>query len=325
MAINKRQQLITILANHADDYISGQAISDQLNISRTAVWKHINELKKAGYQFESVPRKGYRLLARPTALNDHTVQWGLETDWLGQTIIFQEEMPSTQDLAHELARKDYPHGTVVLTNFQQAGRGRMERVWESNNHGGIWLSLLLRPNIPPYQASQMTLFVAVTLVETLERLTDQRIEIKWPNDLFINGKKICGILTEMQAELEAINYLVIGFGINVNQTSEDFPERLQDRSTSLQMETKQYWNRSTIIQAILKDFEYAYQRYLNNGFDEVKQKWLQHAYRLNQTLTIKQHHDVFEAQIEGINHDGALLVKTENGKQRMIYSAEIDW
>lgn len=325
MTKNKRHQLIAILADQGDQYVSGQSLSEQLNISRTAVWKHMNELKKNGYQFESVPRKGYRLVSKPLQLDDNTIKWGLDTEWLGKTIEFRDKLDSTQDLAHQFARKNYPHGTVVITNRQLAGRGRRARSWESNHDGGIWLSMILRPDIPPHQASQMTLFVAVTLVETIERLTGVPLKIKWPNDLFIGNKKLCGILTEMQAELEVIQYLVIGFGVNVNQKQTDFPQGLQNKSTSLQMETGQQWNRTELVQAILQDFEQSYAYYLEHGFDFVKQKWFDHAYRIQEKLEIRQHNDTFRAVMEGINDDGALIVRTEAGDQRVIYSAEINW
>ncbi len=325
MTTNKRHELISLLAEQDDRYISGQALSEKLEVSRTAIWKHINELKKDGYQFESVPKKGYRLIAKPEKLNESTIKWGLATKWLGKRIEFKQEVASTQDLAHTLARKGAEHGTVVTTNKQLSGRGRMDRRWVSDHDGGIWMSLILRPNIPPHQASQMTLFVAVTLVDTLERVTGQKIQIKWPNDLFIDGKKISGILTEMQAELEAIQYLIIGFGINVNQLSKDFPESLEGKSTSLRMESGQEWNRQAIIQNVLRDFEIAYQTYLDTGFEPIKEKWLAHAYRLNEKIHVKTSQEDYVATVKGITNDGALIVLNDKNEEKVIYSAEIIW
>ncbi|GAE91391.1 biotin operon repressor [Gracilibacillus boraciitolerans JCM 21714] len=325
MTNNKRNEIIAILAKQEQQFISGQMLSEQLQISRTAIWKHMNELKKDGYQFESVPKKGYRLLAKPNQLNESSIKWGLDTNWLGQTIIFKEQIGSTQDLAHELARKGEKHGTVIIANRQLAGRGRMEKRWLSDDNGGIWLSMVLRPTIPPHQASQMTLFVAVTLVDTLERLTDQTIQIKWPNDLFINGKKLAGILTEMQAELEAIQYLIIGFGINVNQNINNFSEDIRHKSTSLKIVSSQEWNRTELIQFILQDFEGAYQNYLRTGFEPIKQKWLKHAYKFNDSIFIKTGQEAFYATIKGITDDGALMVCDEQKQDRVIYSAEIYW
>ncbi|WP_018933733.1 biotin--[acetyl-CoA-carboxylase] ligase [Gracilibacillus lacisalsi] len=325
MTNNKRHELISILAEQEDRYISGQALSEKLDVSRTAIWKHINELKKDGYQFDSVPKKGYRLVSKPEQLNESTIKWGLETDWLGKRIDFRQELASTQDLAHALARKGAEHGTVVTTSKQLSGRGRMDRRWVSDHDGGIWMSIILRPSIPPHQASQMTLFVAVTLVETLERITGQKIQIKWPNDLFIDGRKISGILTEMQAELEAIQYLIIGFGINVNQLSTDFPEELKEKSTSLRIASGQEWNLREMIQDILQDFELAYQSYLQTGFEPIKAKWLKHAYKLKEKIHVKTNQEEYNATVNGITDDGALVVLKDNQDERVIYSAEITW
>ncbi|WP_058307603.1 biotin--[acetyl-CoA-carboxylase] ligase [Gracilibacillus massiliensis] len=325
MVHKKRHELIAILAENEHQFISGQALSEQLDISRTAIWKHINELKKDGYQFESAPKKGYRLLAKPDQLNETTIKWGLETEWLGKSIIFKEKVDSTQDLAHSLARKGAEHGTIILADRQLAGRGRMERPWVSDDSGGIWMSIILRPAIPPHQASQMTLFVAVTLVEALEQATGQSIQIKWPNDLFINGKKITGILTEMQAELEAIQYLIIGFGINVNQGIDQFPKEIREKVTSLKIASGQEWSRTNLVQTILREFEKAYQLYIDSGFEAIKQKWMAHAYKLHEKIFIKTTQASFSATVQGISNEGALIVKDEENVEKLIYSAEINW
>ncbi|UOQ85859.1 biotin--[acetyl-CoA-carboxylase] ligase [Gracilibacillus salinarum] len=325
MISSKRYQLISILAEQGDNYISGQMLSERLQISRTAIWKHMNELKKDGYQFESAPKKGYRLIKKPDNLNESTIKWGLKTNWLGKQIEFQESMTSTQDIAHDLARKGAAHGTVITTNNQLRGRGRMDRTWHSDNDGGIWMSLILRPDIPPHQASQITLFVAVTLVESLERHTGLDIQIKWPNDLFINGKKISGILTEMQAELESIQYLIIGFGINVNQSMEQLPSEINKRSTSLRMESDNNWDKLTLIQQLLHDFEKAYELYFETGFEPIKQKWLKHAYKLHELVHVKTFQEEYDAEIKGIYDDGALIVTKRNGDDERIYSADITW
>ncbi|PWU68660.1 biotin--[acetyl-CoA-carboxylase] ligase [Gracilibacillus dipsosauri] len=325
MKDSKRNQLIQLLAKHEEDYISGQTLSDKLGISRTAVWKHINELKKDGYQFESAPRKGYKLIHRSSDLSESSIKWDLQTNWVGQKVYFQEEMDSTQDYAHRLARKNAEHGTVVITNKQKKGRGRMNRSWESNHPEGIWISILLRPDTPPHHASQMTLFTAVSIVESLRLITNADIQIKWPNDLYLNGKKICGILTEMQAELDQIDYLIIGFGINVNQTLATFPEDLKNKSTSLSIETGKEWNRKELIQIILENFEDHYHHYLENGFHHTKQKWMNYAYKLNEKVEVKTPKSHYSATIQGINDEGALIVKKENQQLETIYSAEIHW
>ncbi|WP_163537637.1 biotin--[acetyl-CoA-carboxylase] ligase [Gracilibacillus sp. YIM 98692] len=325
MKHSSRNQLIEYLSTMDQEYISGPELSKILNISRTAVWKHINELKKDGYQFETVHKKGYKLIQTPSHLSESSLQWDLHTKWLGKNLIYKEELGSTQTLAHQLAQDDAPHGTVVITNNQTSGRGRLNRKWESNHSDGIWMSIILRPKLAPYNASQMTLFTAVTLVDTLNTLTNLNVQIKWPNDLFINGKKCCGILTEMQAELDGIQYMVIGIGMNVNQDAHSFSEELLHQATSIRMETGEQWDRKQLITAILDNFEKAYKTYMDNGFSQIKQKWTKNAYKLNEKVHITMSNQSFDATIKGITEDGALLVFSDEEELVRVYSAEINW
>ncbi|KAB8138462.1 biotin--[acetyl-CoA-carboxylase] ligase [Gracilibacillus oryzae] len=325
MKETKRDQLINLLAQNEKDFISGQAVSGKLNISRTAVWKHINELKKDGYQFEAVPKKGYRLISSPTSVNETTIKWDLKTEWLGQTLIFKDEVDSTQNIAHQLAREGAESGTVVVANKQLKGRGRLNRKWISHQDDGIWMSLILRPEMPPYQASQMTLFTAVSVVDTISKFVKLPVKIKWPNDLFIGNKKFCGILTEMQAELDHIEYLVIGIGLNINQKQTAFPTEIQSKTTSLAIASNQHFDRKTLIQQLLVDYEKNYLEFQRTGFSYVKDKWIENAYKLGENVFIKMPKKSFEATIKGISDDGALLVQTNQNTIEKVYSAEIHW
>ncbi|MFC4404372.1 biotin--[acetyl-CoA-carboxylase] ligase [Gracilibacillus xinjiangensis] len=325
MKETKRDQLIDILANSQNGFISGQELSRNLQISRTAVWKHINELKKDGYQFEAVPKRGYRLLSRPSAVNESTIKWDLQTEWLGQSLVFKDEVDSTQNIAHQLAREGAVNGTTIIANKQLHGRGRLNREWVSHHDDGIWMSMILRPEMAPCHASQMTLFTATSVVDTLAKFANIPVKIKWPNDLFINDKKFCGILTEMQAELDHIEYMVIGIGINVNQESMSFPEEIRQKSTSLAIETQEKWDRRVLIQQLLVDFETTYREFLTQGFSYVKDKWTNNAYKLGEKVLVNMPKKSFEATIEGITDDGALLVRTIDNNIEKIYSAEIHW
>ncbi|SER12710.1 BirA family transcriptional regulator, biotin operon repressor / biotin-[acetyl-CoA-carboxylase] ligase [Gracilibacillus ureilyticus] len=325
MKETKRDQLIDILAQCDEGFISGQELSRKLEISRTAVWKHINELKKDGYQFEAVPKKGYRLLSHPLAVNETTLKWDLQTKWLGQKLVFKDEVDSTQDIAHQLAREGAENGTTIIANKQLKGRGRLNRKWVSHHDDGIWMSMIIRPEMAPYHASQMTLFTATSLVDTIRKFADLPIKIKWPNDLFMDGKKFCGILTEMQAELDHIEYMIIGIGLNVNQEINLFPEEIQNKTTSLAAQTQYKWDRIRLIQQLLADFETNYQEFQACGFSYVKDKWTSNAYKLGERVYIKMPKKSFEATIEGITDDGALLVNTADNIVEKIYSAEIHW
>ncbi|MFG6114546.1 biotin--[acetyl-CoA-carboxylase] ligase [Halobacillus sp. MO56] len=320
-----RQRLIKILESNRDSYLSGQELSDQLNVSRTAVWKHMKELGKDGYEIEAAPRKGYRIVAYPDKVTKNTLQWGLNTSRIGRDIFHYEQVSSTQDIAHQLAKEGYGHGTVVVADEQVKGKGRMSRAWHSKRNEGIWFSLLLKPELPPVQAPQITLLTAVVLAEAIASISDLSPQIKWPNDLLINHKKIAGILTEMQAEQDQIQYIVLGIGINVNQDESSLPEDIRHKATSLRQESGKTWDINWLIQLILETFENTYEQFIQEGFLPIKNKWEKYGYRLGQEVTISTMRKTWQATLVGIEADGALLTRTEEGIQEKLYSAEIHW
>ncbi|WP_188453883.1 biotin--[acetyl-CoA-carboxylase] ligase [Virgibacillus oceani] len=320
-----RNKLIKILEKTRNEYVSGQFLSEELNISRAAIWKHMKELEKDGYEIEGKSKKGYRILKSPEKLSENTVQWGLNTKWLGKKVIHKPTTASTQHIAHQLAQESAPHGTIIIADEQTAGKGRMNRKWHSTAGKGIWMSILLRPEILPYLAPQLTLLTATVLADVLSKDTTIEPKIKWPNDILINSKKTAGILTEMQAEQDQIQYVVIGIGINVNQTTSDIPENINSKATSLQIETNNAFDITNLIQHILQTFENAYDAYIKNGFPNVKDKWESYGFRIGETIQIKTIKKNWHATFLGIAEDGALLTKAEDEEIKRLYSAEIDW
>ncbi|WP_029267905.1 biotin--[acetyl-CoA-carboxylase] ligase [Virgibacillus alimentarius] len=320
-----RNKLIKLLAASKDDYISGQLLSEKLNISRSAIWKHMEKLKKDGYEIEGKSNQGYRMIRLPDKLSENTVQWGLNTQWIGKSIIHKTSTPSTQIIAHQAAQNDALHGTVVIADEQTSGRGRMSRQWHSTKQKGIWLSLILRPNISPYLAPQLTLLTATVLADVIYSVTKIRPQIKWPNDILMHSKKTAGILTEMQAEQDQIQYVVIGMGINVNQAKNDFPDIIQKKATSLKIETNQTWDIVKLIQEILVTFEQSYDTYIKNGFPHIKNKWESYGFKIGKTIWVKTLQEEFKAIFSGIAEDGALLIKTIQGETKQLYSGEINW
>ncbi|WP_100010813.1 biotin--[acetyl-CoA-carboxylase] ligase [Lentibacillus sediminis] len=320
-----RNRLIKLLDAYPDTYISGQQLSNELNISRNAVWKHMNELKKDGYKIESRPKKGYRIISLPAKLSENTLQWGLDTAWIGKNLLHKETVASTQLIAHEKARENTVHGTVVIADEQTKGKGRMDRSWHSAKGKGIWMSIILRPSISPSLAPQLTLMTATVLADVLHKHTGKNPQIKWPNDILFNGKKIAGILTEMQAEQDQIQYLVIGIGLNVNHSSAELPAELEGRASSLKLETGKNWQIQSLIQEILTTFEQAFDLYMEKGFRDVKQKWESYGYKVGRTISIKTMRDHWKGTFLGIAEDGALLATDKNGETEKFYSAEIDW
>ncbi|MFC7320673.1 biotin--[acetyl-CoA-carboxylase] ligase [Halobacillus campisalis] len=319
-----RNRLIKLL-NQEDNYISGQQLSDHLNISRTAVWKHMKELEKDGYEVEAVQRKGYRIIASPDKTSENTIHWGLSTSWIGHQLHHYEEVDSTQDIVHQLAKQGKPHGTVVVADEQIKGKGRMSRPWHSPKGKGIWMSILLRPELSPVQAPQITLLAATVLAKVITSQSQLIPFIKWPNDILINHKKVSGILTEMQAEHDQIQYVAIGIGINLNQSAEEIPVDIRHKASSLRAESKEEWNITSTIQEILKQFESTYDQYAAEGFNYVKEIWETYGYKIGEKVTISTMRRTWEATLVGIEPDGALIARDSEGKREKLYSAEIQW
>lgn len=322
-----RSKLIQLLAQdkNSNNYISGQTLSDQLNITRSAIWKHMNELKKDGYVIEGKARKGYRIISFPNKLSENTIKWGLNTEWLGQTIYHYNSLESTQKVAHDLAKEGAEHGTIIISNEQTEGRGRVDREWFSKDEKGIWMSFILRPDILPFQAPQLTLLTATVLANVINESADIVPQIKWPNDILINNKKMTGILTEMQAEQDYVSYIIVGMGINVNHEYSDLDESIRNLATSINIETKKELNLLTFTQSILESFEEKYENYLHNGFSNIKTEWEKYGFKLGHKLNIKINDTEWIGTFTGIAADGALLAQDENGETKKIYSAEITW
>lgn len=320
-----RNKLIQLLEDNKDGFISGQLLSEKLNVSRNSIWKQMKNLEKAGYKIEAKPKLGYRIVYYPDQLNEYTLQWGLDTSWLGKNIIHKEHISSTQIVAHQLAQEGAEHGTIVIADEQTTGKGRMGRHWHSSKDKGIWMSMILRPTILPYLAPQLTLLTATIIADVIHSHTKIKPHIKWPNDILINGKKVAGILTEMQAEQDRIQYVVIGIGLNVNQIKSDLPTDINTKATSIRIETGKRWLLKEVVQKLLITFEERFTNYLDTGFPDVKNKWEGYGFKIGEPIWIKTVKKRWQATFMGIAEDGALLTKTTQGGVEKIYSAEIEW
>ncbi|MCJ7839480.1 biotin--[acetyl-CoA-carboxylase] ligase [Lederbergia sp. NSJ-179] len=318
-----KRQMIEALAQAQGQFLSGQRLADLIGCSRTAIWKHIEELRKTGIKIEAVRKKGYRLIHLPDGLTENEILYGLETKVLGQHIIHLETTESTQLIAHQEAAKGAPEGTIVISEEQTRGKGRMAREWHSAKGKGIWMSLIIRPVLPLEKAPQFTLIAAIAVARAIEDVTGLEPEIKWPNDLLLNGKKMTGILTELQGEADQINYLVIGIGMNVNQAKDHFPKALQNKSTSLLIETGKEIHRKTLVQRILKNFEKYYAIYIEKGFTPLKIIWEDYAISIGKTVTAQTKGESITGIAEGITDEGVLMVRDQNGKLHFIYSADL--
>ncbi len=298
-------------------------LAGRLGLSRTAVWKRINRLKGQGYGIEGSPRRGYRLLALPDRLLPPEIAAGVKLSLLAGPIHYFDSLPSTNDLAKELGSRNAPEGTLVVAEGQSRGRGRLGRDWNSPAGLGLYVSLLLRPELPPSELPQITLTAAVAVVRALQRAAAVAVGIKWPNDLVLDGKKLGGILTEMESESDQIRHLVVGLGLNVN--NRDFPADLANLATSLALSRGRAFSRLQILQAWLEEFERLYRLFLDREFPAILEEWKEHTVTLGRAVTVRQGPVEVCGQAVEVAGDGALLVRTRTGEIVRVTSGEIAW
>lgn len=313
---------VLMLLKQTDGYLSGQDICDRLKVSRTAVWKVINQLKEEGYEIEAVRNRGYRLMSVADVITEAELKSRIRGSWAGTHLMYYEEVDSTNDQAKRLGEAGSLHGTLVVADRQSAGKGRRGRGWVSPGGTGIWMSMLMRPLIPPAHASMLTLVMALAVAEGIEAETGLEALIKWPNDIVVAGKKVCGILTEMSAELDCIHYVVTGMGINVNMA--EFPEELKEKATSLFLEAGHSFSRSGIIAQIMKALEPHYEQFIRHedltGFLEPYHRRLANIGREVCVLTPGNN---YQGTAMGINEKGELLVRMEDGTVSQVVSGEV--
>lgn len=315
-------QIIKILKNNKENFISGQEISNRLKVSRTAVWKIISKLKEEGYMIESVSRKGYRLIKSPDILEPELIREKIQTNYIGKYIYHYETIDSTNRVAKELASK-VEEGTIVLSEEQIKGKGRLGRNWTSPRGKGIWMSIVLKPNIAPSEAPKITQIGAAAVSKAIQEVGVEN-KIKWPNDIVINGRKTCGILTEMSGEINRVNYIVVGIGVNVNLEEKDFPRELIDMATSLKIEKNKPVDRIELVTKIINNFEALYDDFINTGsiissIDICKKN----SALINNRVKIINGDNIKESIAIDINDEGRLIVKDDKGVIEEIISGEI--
>lgn len=319
----KNEEILKKL-REARDYVSGQELCEYYGVSRTAVWKAIKQLEKDGYVIEAQNNKGYRLVELDGDIfSKIEIESCLDTAWIGKNIIFHKETGSTNIDAKLLAEQGEEEGTVVVADMQTEGRGRRGRGWVSPAGKDIYMTILLRPQCGPEKASALTLVMAIAVLEALEEVISQPCGIKWPNDIVINNKKVCGILTEMSAEIDGIHYVVIGSGINVNQSQ--LAEDIRDKATSLYIESGEKINRSKLTARVLYYFEKNYAVFKESwdltGLVEKYNRFLVNRGREVRVLDPKGEYDGIAW---GINEKGELLVERKSdGQTVLVYAGEV--
>ncbi len=303
-------------------YVSGQELCRQLGVSRTAVWKVIKQLEAEGYEIQAVRNKGYCLVEMTDRLSGAEIESCIKGGLIGNRVVYFEETDSTNTRAKALAEEGAPEGTLVVAEKQNAGKGRRGRGWSSPPGSGIWMSVILRPDMEPSRASMLTLVAALGVSEGISRVTGIMPGIKWPNDLVLSGKKICGILTEMTTELDSIQYVVIGMGINVN--TDEFPTEIRDRASSLYLESGRTWKRGSLIGAMAHAMGEYYEEFLKvKDLSLLKEEYEKGLVNLNRRVTVLAREGAWDGICRGIDSQGELLVERENGDVRQVLSGEV--
>jgi BirA family biotin operon repressor/biotin-[acetyl-CoA-carboxylase] ligase len=318
-----KEQILRLL-RESGSYVSGQRLCEELGVSRTAIWKKIKALQEEGYQITAVTNKGYLLEAEPDLMNEDAVGSLLHTKQLGRTMAYFDEIDSTNNYCKRMAEEGAPHGLLAVADRQVSGRGRRGRVWETPSGTSVAMSMLLRPQLQPDRASMLTIVAAMAVAEAVKSVSALPVKIKWPNDIVINGKKLCGILTEMSVELSAINYVVVGIGINVNNSS--FPEEIAHTATSMYLEQKSHVSRSRVIAAVTDAFERYYEIFMETqDLSGLKEDYEKNLVNLGAGVRVVTGEGVVEDEgtALGIDAFGRLMVQLDDGSVKNVMAGEV--
>lgn len=305
-------------------FVSGGQLSRDLKVSRTAIWKHISALRERGYVIEAVPSRGYRLVSTPDNLDSDEIAARLGAALVGRRLVCLKETGSTNSDAFRLAEEGAPEGTVVVAEAQTGGKGRRGRAWSSPAGVNLYCSVILRPGVMPHEAPQLTFLSAVAVARTIERVTGLLPEIKWPNDVLMGGRKVAGLLNEMSAETDAINFVILGLGVNLNMTLAQFPHDLRHPATSLFLESGQRVDRTGFAATMLNELDGLYADFVAHGFDPVREEWRSRCNARGREVVVSDAgSEVVRGMFNGIDGDGALLVRLPDGRIERILSGDV--
>ncbi len=303
------------------NYTSGQELCEKFGVSRTAIWKVINQLKEEGYEIDSVMNKGYKICSYPDILSKSEIESTFSKSEMINKVVFFEETDSTNIRAKILGEEGCESGTLVVADYQSSGRGRRGKEFESPKGESIYMTILLRPDLSPTKASMLTILTAMAVTKGIEESCGLKADIKWPNDIVYDNKKLCGILVEMSTERDFINYVVVGVGINVNNSI--VSDALKDVATSIKMSTSKEQKRSVIMLNVINTFEKYYNEFMRVGdLSFVKDEYNKSLIHYDKSIVIIQGKEKFEAISKGIDDDGELIIE-KDGKTSKVISGEV--
>lgn len=321
--IDTRQKILRLFRSRKQDYLSGEELSQELGISRTAVWKHIRTLRTLGYRIDAVTSRGYRLLSGPELLVADEIRSRLSSRVIGREVICHDQLASTNLTAMELGEAGALEGLVVISDQQSAGKGRLGRRWESPAGVNLYLSILLRPVMPPWEVPRLTFLSAVAAARALREVTGLKIDVKWPNDLLVNGRKIAGLLNEMSAESDAVHHVVLGLGLNVNMTSDQFPTDLRYPATSVWLEKGTLTARLDVAVALLEHFDRLYEEFRQSGMEPIRRAWQELFVLMEKPVRVETGQASLVGVVAGIDEEGALLLRLPDGKIEKVLAGDV--
>jgi BirA family biotin operon repressor/biotin-[acetyl-CoA-carboxylase] ligase len=315
-------KLIQLLAENATVVVPGPKIADEIGVTRSTVWEWIEKLRGLGVEIKGHPATGYQLARLPDLLVPSLLKKEIGEDEIGHKVVHYFRVDSTNTVAQQMAAQGAAHGTVVLAEEQTAGRGRFGRVWYSERSSGIYTSIILRPPLAPSVAPVITLMAGVAVREGIERATGLAPDVRWPNDLLLEGKKVCGILTEMTAEVDRLHAVVVGIGINVNHSQ--IPEELAAIATSLRLQGSKVYSRVQVMAALLRQMEHHYQSLLKEGNESITRRWAAtSSYARGKRIRVSTGREQFQATTDGLDVSGALRILRDDGRQELLVAGEI--
>lgn len=317
------EMILALLTDGGDQFTSGEALSGKLGLSRAAVWKHVESLRRKGYRIEAVSSKGYRLLGVPDRVTPLELTAHLQTEEIGRTLHYRESLESTNELAFQLAMEGAGHGEVVIADQQTRGKGRRGRSWISPPGKNLYCSVILRPDLAPQRAPELTLVTAVAVAASL-REVGAPVEIKWPNDLLLNQLKVAGILTELSAEQDRIHFAVVGVGVNLNAEPTDFPEEIRALATSVRQALGRPVLRAPFAATMWARMEEWFRCHAESGFRPVREAWKQISATLGKKVLIKGERLEVQGVAEDIDEGGALLVRTARGTLERVLAGDLE-
>lgn len=319
------EDILQLLKKDPSLFISGEELSHRLKVSRTAIWKRIRNLRSLGYEIEASTRSGYRLVRSPDLLTPAEVKPSLKTRWMGKAIHYFPRLDSTNIKAYDLANRGAEEGEVVIAESQEKGKGRLGRNWFSPPYLNLYLSVILRPKIPPHQASLITLMAAVATAEAIEKFSNLRPLIKWPNDILLGGQKVAGLLNEIQSETDRIHFVILGIGVNLNVDKRMFPREIRSIATSMKQETGQAISRKDFLSSLLNQLEAWYTLYLREGDEVILNAWRALAQIKGKPVRVTSFGEMLSGIAVDIDSDGALLLKTKDGKTKRVVAGDVEY